>query len=138
MSRSAALQTEPVGSIPRPRELVDALAMLRRGELARNELEAVYASAIVDTIRRFEATGSPVISDGELREHDSFWTYGVHCLPTMRTRRTGASRGHTDTMPALIRGPFRYKTYADEFLSDAQRLTKLPIKQTVISASALS
>jgi 5-methyltetrahydropteroyltriglutamate--homocysteine methyltransferase len=138
MSSRAALPTEPVGSIPRPQELVDALSMLRRGELARSQLEAVYASAIVDTIRRFEATGSPVISDGELRKHDSFWTYGVHRLPAMRMRRSAGSRTQSRTMPALIRGPFRYKTYADEFLREAQRLTKLPIKQAVISASALS
>jgi len=140
MSCRAALPTEPVGSIPRPPELVDALAMLRRGELGRSELEAMYASAIVDTIRRFEATGSPVISDGEKRKHDSYWTYGVHGLPRMRMGGVApaASRSHTRTMPALVRGPFRFKTYADEFLREAQGLTKLPIKQAVISASALS
>ncbi len=136
----AGLPTEPIGSIPRPPELVAALGMMRRGEIERSELESLYAWAIVDTIRRFEATGSPVISDGEQRKHDSFWTYGVHGLPDLRmggfTVKFPGS--HTRTMPALVRGPFRLKTYADEFLVEAQRLSKLPIKQAVISASALS
>ncbi len=136
----AGIPTEPVGSIPRPPELVAALGLLRRGELDRSELEALYAGAIVDTIRRFEATGSPVISDGEQRKHDNFWTYGVHGLPNMRMGGFAVDfRGsHTRTMPALVRGPFRFKIYADQFLVEAQRLTKLPIKQAVISASALS
>jgi 5-methyltetrahydropteroyltriglutamate--homocysteine methyltransferase len=31
-------------------------------------------------IARFEATGSPVITDGEQRKYHNFWTYSVHGL----------------------------------------------------------
>jgi 5-methyltetrahydropteroyltriglutamate--homocysteine methyltransferase len=41
-------------------------------------------------------------------------------------------------MPQLTHGPFRYHRYADSFLDVARRHTRLPIKQAVISASALS
>jgi 5-methyltetrahydropteroyltriglutamate--homocysteine methyltransferase len=41
-------------------------------------------------------------------------------------------------MPRLTQAPFRYKEHADRYLQAAQRLTKLPLKQAVISPSALS
>jgi len=44
-------------------------------------LDALYEEAIRDTIERFEATGSPVITDGEQRKYHNFWTYCVHGLP---------------------------------------------------------
>ena len=47
----------------------------------RPALDALYEEAIRDTIERFEATGSPVITDGEQRKYHNFWTYCVHGLP---------------------------------------------------------
>jgi 5-methyltetrahydropteroyltriglutamate--homocysteine methyltransferase len=41
-----------------------------------------YEEAIRDTVERFEATGSPVITDGEQRKYHNFWTYCVHGLST--------------------------------------------------------
>jgi len=41
-------------------------------------------------------------------------------------------------MPRLTAGPFRYQRYADRYLSQALTYTRLPIKQAVISPSALS
>ena len=46
--------------------------------------------------------------------------------------------GHTRQLPRLTRGPFRYQTYADEYLAEAQRSATRPLKQAVISASAIS
>jgi 5-methyltetrahydropteroyltriglutamate--homocysteine methyltransferase len=40
--------------------------------------------------------------------------------------------------PRLTAGPFRYMRYADDFLGGAMRLTSRPVKQAVISPSALS
>ena len=59
------IPTEPIGSIPRPPELVDAVAKHSGDDPA---LEPLYQAAIRDTIQRFEATGSPVITDGEQRK----------------------------------------------------------------------
>jgi 5-methyltetrahydropteroyltriglutamate--homocysteine methyltransferase len=41
-------------------------------------------------------------------------------------------------MPRLTAGPFRYRRYADSYLEVAQRLAHVPVKQAVISPSALS
>jgi 5-methyltetrahydropteroyltriglutamate--homocysteine methyltransferase len=69
------IPTEPIGSIPRPPRLIKAIAA------ARNHtdpcLDPLYEDAIRDTIARFEATGSPVITDGEQRKYHNFWTYCV-------------------------------------------------------------
>ena len=54
-----------IGSIPRPSPLIEAVA-------ANSEdpaLEALYDEAVRDTIEQFEATGSPVITDGEQRKY---------------------------------------------------------------------
>ena len=48
-----------------------------------DELDSLYDQAIEDTIREFEATGSPVVTDGEQRKYHNFWTYSVHGLPNM-------------------------------------------------------
>jgi 5-methyltetrahydropteroyltriglutamate--homocysteine methyltransferase len=132
-----AIPTEPIGSIPRPPGLVAAIARL--GADAR-ELDPLYEEAIQDTIERFEATGSPVITDGEQRKYHNFWTYSVHGLPNTAPDgfRIPFAAGHTRRMLRLTAGPFRYRRYADSFLEVAQRFAHVPVKQAVISASALS
>jgi 5-methyltetrahydropteroyltriglutamate--homocysteine methyltransferase len=93
-----------------------------------------------DTVSRFEATGSPVITDGEQRKYHNFWTYSVHGLPNTDAEgfKIPFSAGHTRRMPRLTSGPFRYKQYADSYLELAMRYAKVPVKQAVISPSALS
>jgi 5-methyltetrahydropteroyltriglutamate--homocysteine methyltransferase len=41
-------------------------------------------------------------------------------------------------LPQLAEGPFRYERYADTYLQRAQKYASVPVKQSVISASALS
>ena len=41
-------------------------------------------------------------------------------------------------MPRLTAGPFRYRRYADSYLDIALRYARVPLKQAVISPSALS
>ena len=45
---------------------------------------------------------------------------------------------HVRRWPRLVSGPFRYKRYANSFLDFAQRYATKPVKQAVISPSALS
>jgi hypothetical protein len=73
------IPTEPIGSIPRPLELIEAAA---RKDGDDPSLEPVYENAVRDTVARFEATGSPVITDGEQRKYHNFRTYSVHGLTT--------------------------------------------------------
>ncbi|MBA3463158.1 MAG: cobalamin-independent methionine synthase II family protein [Deltaproteobacteria bacterium] len=132
------IPTEPIGSIPRPLELVEAMSA-SPDPLAPN-LEAAYDAAVSDTIARFEATGSPVISDGEQRKNHNFWTYGVQGLPNTAADgfKIPFTAGHTRRMPRLTAGPFRYRLYADRYLAVAKTYATRPVKQAVISPSALS
>jgi 5-methyltetrahydropteroyltriglutamate--homocysteine methyltransferase len=133
------IPTEPIGSIPRPQTLIDAMNQWAHGEIAAEAVEAAAQEAVSDTIRRFEATGSPVITDGEQRK-PSFVTYAVHGASNIAPEGITIpfEDGHTRQLPRLTAGPFRYTTYASNYLSAAKKLTKLPVKQAVISASALS
>src|SRR4026208_1020164 len=53
------LPTEPIGSIPRPRELQEGMQAAAEGRLDDASLEALFDDAVRDTLRRFEATRSP-------------------------------------------------------------------------------
>jgi Methionine synthase II (cobalamin-independent) len=131
------IPTEPIGSIPRPLDLIDAVA---NGNSDDPALDPLYDAAIRDTIERFEATGSPVISDGEQRKYHNFWTYSVDGLPNTAPDgfKIPFSAGHTRRMPRLTAGPFRYRRLADSYLDVALRYAHVPVKQAVISPSALS
>src|SRR3984893_16375674 len=133
------LPTEPIGSIPRPAALIEGVQAFEDGRGSQQELDALYDSAIQDTIQCFEATGSPVISDGE-QGKQSFATYSIHGLKNVSPDGIPLlfADGHVRNFPRLIGGPFRYKTPADVYLEMAQRHSHLPVKQAVISASALS
>jgi 5-methyltetrahydropteroyltriglutamate--homocysteine methyltransferase len=133
------IPTEPIGSIPRPVALIDAVAQ-RGGATDDPALEPLFDAAIRDTIACFEQTGSPVVTDGEQRKYHNFWDYCVHGLPNMAADgfKIPFAAGHTRRMPRLTSAPFRYKLHADRFLAVAQRLARVPVKQAVISPSALS
>ncbi len=131
------IPTEPIGSIPRPLALIEARKAFLAGQLARAELDALCEEAIRDTIQRFEATGSPVITDGEQGKFHNFASYSVDGLGI--TRPGGFvlrfADGHDRPFPLLTSGPFRYTVYADRYLDVALRYAHRPVKQAVISPS---
>ena len=133
------LPTEPIGSIPRPHELIEGMKAFGEGRIAAGALDALFEAAVADTIRRFEETGSPVITDGEQRK-PSFATYPVHGLKNLAAGGVTIPfrDGHTRQLPVLTSGPFRYAVYAATYLEGARKYAKKPLKEAVISASALS
>ena len=134
-----AIPTEPIGSIPRPPELLEGIGARQAGLISQEQLDALSDDAVRDTIAHLEEAGSPVVSDGEQRK-PSFATYpldGVDTLEPDGVTITFAD-GHTRTLPRLTAGPFRYGTYADSYLERAKPFAHRPLKQAVISASALS
>jgi 5-methyltetrahydropteroyltriglutamate--homocysteine methyltransferase len=133
------IPTEPIGSIPRPRALQDGISAFGAGAISGEELDSLYADAVRDTIARLEETGSPVITDGEQRK-PSFVTYSIAGLETLAPDGVTIpfADGHTRQLPRLTGGPFRYSTYADTYLSQAKPYAGRPLKQAVISASAMS
>lgn len=133
------IPTEPIGSIPRPPELLEGIQAFEAGRLSRQQLDSLYQAAVRDTIERFEATGSPVITDGE-QSKPSFATYPIYGLENIASDGVEIpfSDGHVRRLPRLTSGPFRYRIYAAQYLEAALRHARVPVKQAVISASALS
>lgn len=133
------IQTEPVGSIPRPKYLVDGLSAFTQQQISKTELSKLFDDALKETIIRFEQTGSPVISDGE-QTKPSFATYPIDGLKDLSPDGIVIpfADGHTRQLPKITSGPFHYQTYANSYLEKAKQLTTLPVKQAVISVSAIS
>jgi 5-methyltetrahydropteroyltriglutamate--homocysteine methyltransferase len=133
------IATEPIGSIPRSAELLSAMRAHAGGKSSDEALRAAQDVALRDTIKRFEETGSPVVSDGE-QTKSSFATYPLTGLTNLAPGGVVIpfADGHTRQLPALSAGPFRFGEHAYTYLKNAQRYTKLPVKQAVIAVSALS
>jgi methionine synthase II (cobalamin-independent) len=133
------IPTEPIGSIPRPPQLLAAASDLSAGRMSPEQFQSAQDSALRDTIALFEQTGSPVITDGE-QTKPSFATYPLSGLTNLASDGVVIpfADGHTRQLPKLTAGPFRYATHASTYFNAARRYTQLPLKQAVISASALS
>jgi 5-methyltetrahydropteroyltriglutamate--homocysteine methyltransferase len=131
------IPTEPIGSIPRPLELLNAIS--RQGS-SNPTLEPLYDEAVRDTIERFEATGSPVVTDGEQRKYHNFATYCVEGLPNTAPDgfKLPFAAGHIRRLPRLTAGPFQFLVYGYDFLERALQCAHVPVKQAIISPSALS
>lgn len=141
------IPTEQVGSLPRPTKLQQAYAAYDAGKISLKMLEAEQDVAVRDSITRLEATGSPIISDGEQRI-SSFATYPVldtlggtgladNLAPSGQYFAIFAD-GHYRQLPRLTGGPFRYKTYAANMLRKSIKMATKPMKQAVIAPSMLA
>jgi 5-methyltetrahydropteroyltriglutamate--homocysteine methyltransferase len=123
------IPTEPIGSIPRPAELLDAMRNRASGQISEEQLRGVEDSALKDTIRRLEETGSPVISDGE-QIKPSFVTYPLAGIANLAADGVTIpfADGHTRQLPKLTNGPFRYGMYAAAYLKAAQKYARRSVK----------
>jgi len=133
------MPTEPIGSIPRAPQLIDAGRDLAGGQITAGDYARITDAAVRETIEQFEATGSPVITDGE-QGKPSFATYPLAGLEALAPDGVVIpfADGHTRQLPRLTAGPFRYAHHADDYLELALRYAHVPVKQAVIAASALS
>ncbi len=141
------IPTENVGSLPRPTRLQEATVAYDAGTGLYEELVAEQDAACRDSIERMEATGAPIVSDGEQRA-SSFATYPL----TDTLAGTGLAEhlaadgqyfaifddGHHRQLPRLTGGPFRYKTFASSYVEKAMSLATKPLKQAVIAPSMLA
>jgi methionine synthase II (cobalamin-independent) len=142
-----SLPTENVGSLPRPTKLQAAIADYDAGNITREQLEVEQDAACLDSIQRMEATGALIVSDGEQRA-SSFATYPL----TDTLAGTGLAEnlagdgqyfaiftdGHHRQLPRLTGGPFRYKTFAADYVEKAMKMATKPLKQAVIAPSMLA
>ncbi len=140
------IPTELVGSLPRPESLQNAYEDLDQGKITFEDLQKLQDEAAKDSIERLEQTGETYVTDGEQRE-SSFATYPI----TDTLAGTGLADnlagdgqffaifddGHHRQLPRLTGGPFRYKTFASEFVEKNKQLASKPVKQAVISPSMM-
>jgi len=140
------IPTELVGSLPRPMKLQEAYADLDEGNITFEQLQAEQDVAAEDSIKRLEQTGETFVTDGEQRE-SSFATYPI----TDTLAGTGLADnlagdgqffaifddGHHRQLPRLTGGPFKYKTFASEFVEKNRQIASKPVKQAVISPSMM-
>jgi methionine synthase II (cobalamin-independent) len=141
------IPTEPVGSLPRPAKLQEAYAKFDAGEIEESELEELQDAAAKDSVERMEATGSPIVSDGEQR-WSSFATYpiattlaGTGLAPMLGPGGQFFAifaDGHGRQLPKLLSGPFAYNQYAADALKKSIRFASKPMKQAVIAPSMLA
>jgi methionine synthase II (cobalamin-independent) len=141
------IPTEPVGSLPRPMRLQESFAAYDAGTISHDDLVREQDAACRDSIERMEAAGAPIVSDGEQRM-SSFATYPL----TDTLAGTGLADhlaadgqyfaiftdGHHRQLPRLTGGPFKYKTFASQYVEKAMKMAKKPLKQAVIAPSMLA
>ncbi len=140
------IPTELVGSLPRPMKLQEAYEAYDQGDITFEDLQAEQDEAAADSIKRFERVGELIVTDGEQRE-SSFATYPI----TDTLAGTGLADnlagdgqffaifddGHHRQLPRLTGGPFRYKTFASEFVRKNKQIATHDVKQAVIAPSML-
>jgi methionine synthase II (cobalamin-independent) len=141
------IPTEPVGSLPRPTKLQEALAAYDAGTISQEDLVREQDAACLDSIKRMEATGAPIVSDGEQRA-SSFATYPLTDTlggKGLAEHLAGDGQyfaiftdGHHRQLPRLTGGPFRYKHFAAEYVEKAMKMATKPLKQAVIAPSMLA
>lgn len=133
------IPTEPIGSVPRPKILQEAMAAYSKGQITSTELNEHFDRVVKETIEQFEATGSPIVCDGE-QTKSSFATYPLDGLDNLAGDGVVIpfADGHTRQLPRLTHGPFRFSAYAGNYLPRAKKFATRPLKQAVISASAMS
>jgi 5-methyltetrahydropteroyltriglutamate--homocysteine methyltransferase len=133
------IPTEPIGSVPRPDYLIEAMTGHASGTVTAAELDNAFERATRETIAAFEQTGSPIIADGE-QTKPSFATYPLSGLTNLAPDGVVIpfADGHTRQLPRLTAGPFRYGAFTRQYVESARSLTNQPVKQAVISCSAIS
>jgi methionine synthase II (cobalamin-independent) len=141
------IPTEPVGSLPRPSSLQKAYGEYDAGNISKEDLEKEQDAACKDSIERGEATGEPIISDGEQR-WSSFATYPIADTLAGTGLAPGLgpggqffaifADGHGRQLPKLESGPLKYNFYAADTLKKSLPYATKPMKQAVIAPSMLA
>lgn len=141
------IPTEVVGSLPRPDALQQAYADYDAGKIGKDEFSTAQDKAVEDSLARMAKTGEVLITDGEQRA-SSFATYPI----TDTLNGTGLADGlaadgqyfaifddgHHRQLPRLVKGPFKYKTYAyDNFTKSKPFSGGKPMKTAVIAPSMM-
>ncbi|KAK4076972.1 uncharacterized protein Triagg1_3939 [Trichoderma aggressivum f. europaeum] len=144
------IPTEVVGSLPRPTYLQQAFADYDAGKITHDALVAAQDKAAKDSVERMEAAGETYVTDGEQRA-SSFATYPIVEYDYRTLKGAGLPSnfaadgqffaifddGHHRQLPRLVKGPFKYATYAWQNLKQSKPYASHPMKQAVIAPSMM-
>ena len=152
------IRIDQVGSLAGPPLLRNAIAALDRGEVDAAEVTRRIDEAIRDSIRRQEAIGLPVVSDGEFRRRNFQESFGaavsgfdgtarvtslddlsISRAPLIRAEQNFEARGPAmiTRRPVLERLRLVHNVPLEEFTL-ASRVATKPVKATLLSADRIS
>ncbi|CAF0786557.1 unnamed protein product [Rotaria sordida] len=139
------IPTELIGSLPRTTVLLEGQQAYKAGHMTENQLNILQDKAVRQTLAELEKTGPGQITDGE-QAKPSFLVYPIAPLypssysfdDIIDCFTITFSDGHQRALPRLTKAPFQYGKYAVDYVTRAQQYSRRPIKQAIISPSALS
>ncbi|GAA2122167.1 cobalamin-independent methionine synthase II family protein [Kitasatospora saccharophila] len=128
-----SIPSEPIGSLPRTPDVLNAMSGGDSTALAK-----AVDVAVRESVEALEAAGSPV-ADGDQAKAGA-WTYPFDGADHLDPDGVAVpyADGHQRRLPSLAEGPFRYRTHAEQYLRAAQKYATVPVKQAVAAPSALS
>jgi len=153
-----ALRVDQNGSLVRPEPLLDAFERHARGRASDAELRASQDEAIGAVIRKQEAIGLPVVSDGEFRRRNFQESFGNsvsgYDVPAQAATRTdwrepnrpfhrteqnfdAAGPAITTRRPAVERLRLRHNVILDEYRF-AAAVAKQPVKVSLIGPDRIA
>ena len=133
-------RSDVVGSLLRPRALLDARALLERGEITAPEFKQIEDRAVDEAVAMQEAAGLDVITDGEMRRY-AFYGHLVEALEGFEkfggwsiTFRDGHGQEAALRRPVVVdRLRWRRQMSVEEFTYLRGR-SSVPVKITLVSA----
>lgn len=158
-----SIPTELIGSLPRTTVLLEGQQFYKSGHISAIQLDKLQDQAVRQTLAELEKTGPGQLTDGEqakpsfliypyvsqffvFEKKCSYFQFSIAPLypsayafdDVIDCFTITFSDGHQRSLPRLIKAPFRYGKYAADYVRKAQQYTRRPIKQAIISPSALS
>ena len=152
------IRIDQIGSLAGPTSLRDAIAAWDRGEGSAEDVGRRIDDAIRDSIRRQEAIGLPVVSDGEFRRRNFQESFGaavsgfdavarvtslddlsISRTPLIRAEQNFEARGPAmvTRRPVVERLRLVHNVPLEEFTL-ASRVATKPVKATLLSADRIS
>jgi 5-methyltetrahydropteroyltriglutamate--homocysteine methyltransferase len=125
-----------VGSLLRPRSLIEARHKVREGAMAAGELRTIEDSAIREVVRFQENIGLPAITDGEFRR-GAFFSHFVKTVEGMTVRATPFTFSNDAGDTAQAYAPYtagrlkRSRGITTDEFKFVHALTSRPVKVTL-------
>jgi 5-methyltetrahydropteroyltriglutamate--homocysteine methyltransferase len=136
MNCTPPFHADHIGSLLRPRALIEARHKVREGTLATGELPAIEDSAIREVIRFQEDIGLPAITDGEFRR-GAFFSHFVKTVEGMAVKATPFTFSNEAGDTAQAYAPYtagrlkRTRGITTEEFKFVHALTSRPVKVTL-------